>query len=101
MPGTVTLTRRNEVSIHTYTSPEAGRLVNTHIIELPTQLLVIDAHYTLTFAREVIRYAETLEKPITRVYISHYRYSFWKNIDNLPEVRERTAQILQEINRYN
>jgi branched-chain amino acid transport system ATP-binding protein len=25
------------------------------------------------------------------------RYAFWKNIDNLPEVRERTAQILQDI----
>src|SRR3569832_433400 len=25
------------------------------------------------------------------------RYSFWKNIDNLPEVRERTAQILVDI----
>ena len=72
MLGTITLTRRNEVSIHTYTSPEAGWLVNTHIIELPTQLLVVDAQYTITFAREVIRYAETLEKPITRVYISHY-----------------------------
>jgi branched-chain amino acid transport system ATP-binding protein len=27
-----------------------------------------------------------------------HRYAFWKNIDNLPEVRERTAQILQDIN---
>jgi branched-chain amino acid transport system ATP-binding protein len=26
------------------------------------------------------------------------RYSFWKNIDDLPEVRERTARILQDIN---
>jgi len=26
------------------------------------------------------------------------RYAFWKNIDNLPEVRERTAQILVDIN---
>lgn len=26
-----------------------------------------------------------------------HRYAFWKNVDNLPEVRERTAQILQDI----
>lgn len=26
-----------------------------------------------------------------------HRYSFWKNIDNLPEVRERTARILEDI----
>lgn len=32
--------------------------MNTHIIELPTQLLVVDAQYTLTFASEVLRYAE-------------------------------------------
>ena len=69
---TIILTHRNEVPIHTYTSLEAGCLVNTHIIELPTQLLVVDAQSTLTFAREVVKYAETLEKPITRVYISHH-----------------------------
>ena len=69
---TIILTHRNEVPVHTYTSPEADCLVNTHIIELPTQLLVVDAQYTLTFASEVVSYAETLEKPITRVYISHY-----------------------------
>ncbi len=27
-----------------------------------------------------------------------HRYAFWKNIDNLPEVRDRTAQILADIN---
>ena len=52
MLGTITLTRRNEVPIHAYTSPGAGWLVKTHIIELPTQLLVVDAQYTLTFASE-------------------------------------------------
>jgi branched-chain amino acid transport system ATP-binding protein len=32
------------------------------------------------------------------LWATGHRYSFWKNIDNLPEVRERTAQILQDIN---
>src|SRR4030088_3068568 len=27
-----------------------------------------------------------------------HRYAFWKNIDKLPEVRDRTAQILGDIN---
>jgi len=35
------------------------------------------------------------------LWATGHRYSFWKNTDNLPEVRERTAQILHEINRYN
>jgi branched-chain amino acid transport system ATP-binding protein len=32
------------------------------------------------------------------LWATGHRYTFWKNIDNLPEVRERTAQILQDIN---
>ena len=32
------------------------------------------------------------------LWATGHRHAFWKNIDNLPEVRERTAQILQEIN---
>jgi branched-chain amino acid transport system ATP-binding protein len=32
------------------------------------------------------------------LWTTGHRYAFWKNIDNLPEVRERTAQILHEIN---
>jgi branched-chain amino acid transport system ATP-binding protein len=32
------------------------------------------------------------------LWATGHRYAFWKNIDNLPEVPERTAQILQEIN---
>jgi branched-chain amino acid transport system ATP-binding protein len=32
------------------------------------------------------------------LWATGHRYAFWKNIDNLPEVRERTSQILQDIN---
>jgi branched-chain amino acid transport system ATP-binding protein len=32
------------------------------------------------------------------LWATGHRYAFWKNIDNLPDVRERTAQILQDIN---
>jgi branched-chain amino acid transport system ATP-binding protein len=32
------------------------------------------------------------------LWATGHRYAFWKNIDNLPEVRERTTQILQDIN---
>jgi len=31
------------------------------------------------------------------LWTAGYRYAFWKNIDNLPEVRERTAQVLSDI----
>ena len=32
------------------------------------------------------------------LWATGHRYAFWKNIDGLPEVRERTAQILEDIN---
>src|SRR3569833_2119828 len=31
------------------------------------------------------------------LWAAGHRYAFWKNVDNLPEVRERTAQILDDI----
>jgi branched-chain amino acid transport system ATP-binding protein len=32
------------------------------------------------------------------LWATGHRYAFWKNIDRLPEVRSRTAQILEDIN---
>jgi branched-chain amino acid transport system ATP-binding protein len=42
---------------------------------------------------------ERVGKPALRRAVGdRHRYAFWKNIDNLPEVRDRTAQILADIN---
>jgi glyoxylase-like metal-dependent hydrolase (beta-lactamase superfamily II) len=71
MQGAVSLTDRGDVKIHTYTAPEQGLLVNTHLIELPTQILAVDAQYGLPYAAEVAEYARSLGKPISRTYISH------------------------------
>lgn len=72
MPGTWTVTGNAFSPIHTFTAPEEGWLVTSHIIELPSQLLVVDAQYTLPYAREVLRYAVELKKPLTRLYVTHY-----------------------------
>jgi glyoxylase-like metal-dependent hydrolase (beta-lactamase superfamily II) len=71
MQGTVTTTVRDPVTIHTYTSPESGLEANTHVIELATQLLVLDTQYAKPFAQEAVAYAAGLGKPVTRVYVSH------------------------------
>jgi glyoxylase-like metal-dependent hydrolase (beta-lactamase superfamily II) len=71
-PGTITVTKGRRVSVHTYTAPEVGWLVNSHIIELPKQLLIVDAQYLLPCGRELAQYAKSLRKPITRVYVTHY-----------------------------
>jgi glyoxylase-like metal-dependent hydrolase (beta-lactamase superfamily II) len=72
MFGKLTVTQSGSVKVHTYTAPEEGWNVNSHLIELPTQLLAVDAQYMLPFAREVVDYGATLGKPISRLYITHY-----------------------------
>jgi len=72
MPGTWTVTGTAALPLHTFTAPEDGWLVTSHIIELPSQLLVVDAQYTLPLAREVVGYAAGLNKPIARLYVTHY-----------------------------
>jgi glyoxylase-like metal-dependent hydrolase (beta-lactamase superfamily II) len=70
--GRLTLTQSEGLTVHIYTAPEDGWRVNSHIIELPSQLLVVDAQYLLPYAKEVVAHAEQLAKPITRLYLSHY-----------------------------
>ena len=100
MFGTISITRANEITVHTYTAPEEGWRVNTHILELPTQLIVLDAQYMLKYAQEVLDHAATLGKPITRLYISHYHPDhllgaavFSAPIYALPEVRAKIEAV--------
>ncbi len=72
MTGTWTITRRSPISIHTFTAPGEGWLANSHIVEFPLQLFVVDAQYTLPFAGEVVSYGAKLNKPLTRLYVTHY-----------------------------
>lgn len=72
MPGKITVTESQSLKIHTFTAPDDGWSVNSHIIEFPTQLIVIDAQYMLPYAREVVSYAQTLKRPIKRLYVTHY-----------------------------
>jgi glyoxylase-like metal-dependent hydrolase (beta-lactamase superfamily II) len=72
VPGEIALTRSGEACIHTYTAPEDGWCVNSHIVETAAELVVVDAQYTLIYAREVVAYAATLGKPITRLYVTHF-----------------------------
>jgi len=71
MDGIVSVTLAGTATIHTYTAPEAGWRVNSHVIELASQLVLFDAQLTPTYAREVLGVAAALGKPVTRLYISH------------------------------
>jgi glyoxylase-like metal-dependent hydrolase (beta-lactamase superfamily II) len=72
MLGEITATQCDDIRVHTYTAPDDGWCVNTHLIELPTQIIAVDAQYTLRYAREIVDYIGTLGKPLTRLYVTHY-----------------------------
>jgi glyoxylase-like metal-dependent hydrolase (beta-lactamase superfamily II) len=106
VPGGWTVTRNDVAPIHTFTASEDGWLVNSHVIEFPSQLFVIDAQYTLPNAREVVRYARGLRKPMTRLIITHYHpdhilgaaafdvplYTLESVAEKIGEVGDRVAQ---------
>jgi glyoxylase-like metal-dependent hydrolase (beta-lactamase superfamily II) len=70
--GEIAITRRGAIRVHTYMAPDDGWCVNSHIIETATQLFVVDAQYMLPYAKEAVAYAETLGKPVTRLYLTHF-----------------------------
>lgn len=59
------------VKIHTMISPDPFFANATHIIELATQLILIDGQFFAQYGKEFRAYADDLKKPITRFYISH------------------------------
>jgi glyoxylase-like metal-dependent hydrolase (beta-lactamase superfamily II) len=71
VPGGWTVTRSDVAPIHTFSASEDGWLVNSHVIEFPWQLFVIDAQHTLPNGREVVRYARGFRKPMTRLIVTH------------------------------
>jgi glyoxylase-like metal-dependent hydrolase (beta-lactamase superfamily II) len=71
MNDSVTITTRGAVTVHSWAGPAEGLSANTQFIELPTEIVAIDAQFDEAFARDALAYATSLGKPITRLYISH------------------------------
>jgi glyoxylase-like metal-dependent hydrolase (beta-lactamase superfamily II) len=70
--GHFTTTVGKKVQVHTYTAPDDGWHVTTHLVELPDQIIALDGQYMLPYAREAVDFARATGKPITRLYVSHY-----------------------------
>ena len=71
MLGTVIVTDKGNVKVHTYMSPADSFNVTTQLIETPTAIVAVDAQFVLGYAAEVVAYAEELGKPIERLIITH------------------------------
>lgn len=59
------------VKIHAFISPEPLLANATYIIEGPHELIVVDGQFVVPVAQGFRGYADSLGKPINRVYLSH------------------------------
>lgn len=68
-----------DVRIHTFVSSFAyGNIANaTHIVETRNQLVLVDAQFLAPYASAFRGYADSLGKPIERVYVSHRHPDHW------------------------
>jgi glyoxylase-like metal-dependent hydrolase (beta-lactamase superfamily II) len=68
-----------DVRIHTFVSSFAGNNIAnaTHIIETENQLVLVDGQFLVPYARAFRDYADSLGKPIERLYVSHRHPDHW------------------------
>jgi glyoxylase-like metal-dependent hydrolase (beta-lactamase superfamily II) len=67
------------VRLHTFISSFAdGNIANaTHIIEGAHSLVLVDGQFLVPYARQFRSYADSLRKPIERLYLSHRHPDHW------------------------
>ncbi len=68
---TVTVQQTEAATLHTLTAPEEVFANSTHIIETENSLVLIDTQFLLPNALDMRAYADDLDKPIDRVFITH------------------------------
>jgi glyoxylase-like metal-dependent hydrolase (beta-lactamase superfamily II) len=71
--------RVGDVRIHTFISSFAyNNIANaTHIIESRSRLVLVDAQFLVPYAQQFRAYADSLGKPIERLYLSHRHPDHW------------------------
>jgi glyoxylase-like metal-dependent hydrolase (beta-lactamase superfamily II) len=71
--------RAGDVRVHTFVASfEGDNIANaTHIIESRNCLVLVDAQFLAPYARQFRQYADSLGKPIDRLYLSHRHPDHW------------------------
>lgn len=95
--------QRGRVCIHCCASPDDGERVNAQIVETANKLVIVDTMLMRPYARELRRYADSIGKPIDRVYITHahpdhwFGMEFFQDVNNvsLPETVEEIKMMAQ------
>lgn len=96
--GSVYVTRRGPVTLHTYVAPDASAQVTSHIIETPNRLVVVDTQFVQVFAQDLRAYVDSIGKPIERVILSHEHGDHWAGATQFTDVPfVSTATIAQTV----
>ena len=84
--GSVFITRRGPVTLHTYVAPDASAQVTSHVIETPNRLVVVDTQFVQVFAQDLRAYVDSIGKPIERVILSHEHGDHWAGATQFTDV---------------
>jgi glyoxylase-like metal-dependent hydrolase (beta-lactamase superfamily II) len=71
MPDIYLVKESGNVRLHSFVSPGSMFANATHIIELPTQLILVDGQFFAQYGEQFRVLADSLNKPITRMYVTH------------------------------
>jgi glyoxylase-like metal-dependent hydrolase (beta-lactamase superfamily II) len=71
--------RSGDVRIHTFVSSFVDKNIAnaTHIVESKNKLVLVDGQFLAPYARQFRAYADSLGKPIERLYLSHRHPDHW------------------------
>lgn len=83
LKGTVIVTQRGAIKIHTYVSPADSFLVTTQIVEGPSKLIVFDGQALTPYAQDVATYIQRIGKPVDRIILSHGHPDHWAGLEAL------------------
>jgi len=87
--------------IHTYMSPFKAAANTSSIIELRDRLVIVDMQFADVFAKEFRSYADSLGKPIDRIYLSHEHPDHWMGSIAFQDVRVHALQGVIDFVRQN
>ncbi|WMN61654.1 MBL fold metallo-hydrolase (plasmid) [Pseudoalteromonas xiamenensis] len=94
-PIKIMVKRVDDVRIHTFISSyEGDNIANaTHIIESKNVLVLVDGQFLKPYAKLFREYADSLKKPIARLYLSHRHPDHWFGLgDAFSDVEIYTLQ---------
>lgn len=83
---------KGNITLHIFTSPEVGELVNSLIVETPNQLVIVDVPAYKPFAEAFRTHAMSIGKPIAKILITHAHPDHWFSLSHFPEYQTYAFQ---------